>query len=126
MPRPTEDESKKPVDYKETALRSKAKTLADLIKRKIEADAKKKEYEASAKALSDEIVTLLASAGQEKILFEDTRVTICSQPGRETVSKTKLIELGVSLKIIKKATTTGEPYNYALVTPPKPAEDKKG
>ena len=105
-------------DWKETPLKAQAKTLGDLISRKVKADVERKKYETEAKDLSDRIVTLLISSGVEKTVYEDIKVTVCSQPGRETISRSKLIELGVSKKIIKKATNVGSGYSYALVTPP--------
>ena len=73
------------------------------------------------KQLSDQGVTILLKAGVKSVMVGDLRVTRADGMSAQ-ISKTRLMELGVEIGLIEKATSR-TPYTYLKVTPPKVESD---
>ena len=65
--------------------------------------------------ISDRIGTELALADQKTIRVAGYQVSLVENPGRLTLDKHRLIELGVSLQDIAAATTRGAAYTTLQV-----------
>ena len=65
--------------------------------------------------ISDRIGTELAVADQKSIRVAGYQVSLVENPGRLTLDKHRLIELGVSLQDIAAATTRGTSYTTLQV-----------
>lgn len=70
--------------------------------------------EAKIKAEKDTLSARLCADGD--FADDDWQMTICKNPGRETIVKELLAAQGVSPKVIKKATKTSDPYRYPRIT----------
>lgn len=74
----------------------------------------KKIAEAELKEINEQIMAHMVDAGEKAVLVDDWRVTFV-QSSTSTINKQRLLELGVSAKIIKKATKV-TPKEYVQVT----------
>jgi hypothetical protein len=96
---PTEP-TDEPVDVRTAGLDNKYMKLVDRIQ---ELKLARDEAEAGIKELKSQIMELQAVTGYKTVLTPDWRVTLTSGTN-VTISKEKLLEQGVSVKIIEKAT----------------------
>lgn len=85
-----------------------------LLSKRQQASEEKKELEATLAELNEEIKSWMLDAGEKAVVADDWRVTVV-QSTQSTISKERLLELGVSAKIITKATKT-TPKEYIQVT----------
>ena len=76
------------------------------------------------KELAADGAKLLIKAGVKSVMVGELRTTVLEGMSRATVSARKLFELGVSEKIIQKATTPGKPWTSLKVT--EEGEKKEG
>jgi len=89
--------------------------FAALVEKRHSRFLEKKALEAEIKVLDDTMKSLLVTTGQKSLLVaERYKVTLVEQ-SQSRLSRQKLVELGVSEKILKKATTTSTNY-YPKVT----------
>ena len=109
----------KPVDFREAGL---GKPFANKVWRRQEIKAQKDELEQELKALNEEIGSLMMATGNKSVICDDYRVTITEGMNR-SISKEKLLELGVSATLILKASKE-TPYNTVTITPIKDKEKK--
>ena len=65
--------------------------------------------------ISDRIGTQLALADQKTIRVAGYQVSLVENPGRQTLDKHKLVELGVLPELIVRATTRSAPYTTLQV-----------
>lgn len=98
-----------PVDVRAAGLDKK---FVGLVALRQKFDAEIKEAEARKKELNVEILNLLTECGYKTVLTPDWRVTF-TQGTHTQISKERLLEQGVSVKVIAKATKT---TTYETVT----------
>lgn len=109
---PSEQDQVKVKTYREAGLTVK---FANLVVKRQEANKRKTEAEAEVKALSTDILEMLSVSGEKTVLTDNWRVTFT--PGcNVTINKLKLLEQGVSVKIIEKATIRKD-YETVTITP---------
>ena len=66
------------------------------------------------KEIDLEIMSLLAAAGTEKVMWEDRPVQIVHSNSGDRIRGEKLLMLGVPADTIAQATEPGKPYDYLL------------
>lgn len=106
MPRPPEaDEPKElPPDWASTGL-NKYKQVPRMVREQAQIAAQIRELEAKNKELKTKIELALVEAGVDKASVDERyRIQIIRTAGSPRIVKEKLIELGVSPKLIDKAT----------------------
>lgn len=109
---PSEQDQVKVKTYREAGL---TVAFANLVVKRQAANDRKKELEEEIKALSAGILELLSVSGEKTVLTDNWRVTFT--PGcNVTINKLKLLEQGVSVKIIEKATVRKD-YETVTITP---------
>lgn len=99
-------------DLRDTGIN--AQRFIRLLSRRQQASEEKKILETSLSELNEEIKSWMLDAGEKAVVADDWRVTVV-QSTQSTISKERLLELGVSAKIITKATKT-TPKEYIQVT----------
>lgn len=90
----------KPVDHREAGL---GKDFLALVARRQNLKMTRDKIEADLKDLSQKLTIMVAESGHKTIVTPDWRVTF-TQGTNRSISKEKLLEQGVSVKIIEKAT----------------------
>ena len=101
----------------------KAMTFSDLCDKLTNLQAEINFRELQKKELQKELELALASAGVEKVEWEDRPVMIVYSHGASTVDPHKLLEQGVSPDQIAAATVPGREFSYPLIG--KPPKTKK-
>jgi len=92
-----------PIPFSENFTYLADNDFDDKVRQRFNISAKIKQLEATRAELNAEIGTMLTVAGVEKVASDDLTVSMVA--GRSThLSKTKLLELGVSLDTISNAT----------------------
>lgn len=89
-----------PIDCREAGL---GKPFLGMVAERQAVTAQIAELEAAKKSLSEDITAALAETGYKTVLTPDFRVTF-TQGSNRTISKQRLLELGVAAKTIDKAT----------------------
>lgn len=70
------------------------------------------------KEIDVEIMSRMAAAGTEKVMWEDRPVQIVHSNSGDRIRGEKLLMLGVPADTIAQATETGKPYEYLLFGKP--------
>lgn len=92
-------------------------TFSRLIEERTSLKAQIEEMEERIEQIDDAITQQMTDAGVPKVQYGDIPVTLV--PGtKNTINKTRLVELGVSVSTIEEATKTTN-YHYVLVGKPK-------
>jgi len=89
------------VDFRASGL---SKTFLKLLAERQEYSQIKRNAEAEEKKRSQTLCTMLAEAGHKTVVTPDWRVTFVEGVHTQ-ISKQKLLDQGVSVKVIQKATT---------------------
>ena len=74
--------------------------------------------QAKLKELDVEIMSRMAAAGTEKVIWEDRPVQIVHSNSGDRIKGEKLLMLGVPADTIAQATEPGKPYEYLLFGKP--------
>jgi hypothetical protein len=107
--------------YKEAKLGSKFHSLVSKLD---ELTLAKKQLETEEKQVRGEVTRMLAEKGEKSVMCDNLKVTFVSSNGPSHIDKLKLLQFGVSAKIIAKATVAGKPYETTVITRPKEKEGK--
>lgn len=111
-----------PVDYKKAIPAKERQRFQGLAQRKIAADAKKKEAEVELEAVKEELMINLLTYGDRLALWDGMVLKIGRGATASRVDPKKLLELGVPVKTIDKATIPGGPTEFPQVVVPKEAK----
>lgn len=103
-----------PVDVRQAFKPTHAKEFLQLVAERQKIDASIKDLEKEKRLRTDALVALLAESGHKTVLTPEWRVTF-TQGTHTTLSKERLLEQGVSAKIIEKATKSTT-YETCTVT----------
>lgn len=104
-------------DVREVMEEAAIPELGRLLTLRLTAKAALKDMEAEVKDLDASITQLLTDQGCPKVSYDGYRVAIVAA-SRSTLSKDKLVELGVPAATIKAAMVETR-YNFIRVDPPK-------
>jgi hypothetical protein len=75
--------------------------------------------EAESRRLNGLLQSMWADVGHKTVLDNGTKVTLVTSKSADRIEAVSLIEQGVSIDVIQKATVEGKPYKFVKVTPPK-------
>lgn len=115
----------KPIDDVPEAFRD---WLVDLVQQRRGLAVMAKQSEAGRKALDEQIKSIMLDNSIKKVTGfpENYYAVVCKGRSQSILSKTKLLEMGVSADVIKACTVPGTPYTYVQVTRKGEEEDPRG
>lgn len=113
------DSNEDAVDFRQSGL---DKSFLKMLARRQDCVSQIKTLEADRKDMTDQMVAALAEAGHKTVLTPDWRVTFVQSTSASRIDGRKLLELGVSARVIEKATVKGKTYETVAVTPVKGVE----
>ena len=94
-------------------------SFPEVVRQRQELVMQKDQLETAIRELNDQIGAMLTIAGTKSAATDEYTVTLVESPGRETLSKERLLELGAGVDVLRRATVSGKPYSTVMVKPRK-------